>query len=201
MVAAAADDDRALVERAVDGDDAALEALLDRYTTRVHGICWRYFGDAADAEDAAQAALIAVYRGLGSFRGGARFSTWVFRVTTNACHDLARRRARRPRSVPLDREPAAEHLPDAAALERLAAAELRPDLVAALAQLDAGQRHAVVLRDVVGVTYEEIARREGIAVGTAKSRVHRAHARLAELLAGNTVAATDVGPGGGAADG
>ncbi len=180
--------DEDLVARVQDGDDAAFDALVDRHADHVYGICLRYFRNPHDAEDAFQAAILAWYRGLGSFRGQAQLSTWLYRVTTNACHDLARRAARRPRVVPLEagRDAGGGRTPDDAAADRLAAAELQPDLVAALRQLDAEQRHAVVLRDVVGFGYREIADLQGVAVGTAKSRVHRGHAQLAELLtAGN----------------
>lgn len=179
------EDDAALLARAVAGSTAAFDVLVDRYAARVHAICWRYFGNAEQAEDAAQGAFIALYRGMGTYRGQSAFSTWMYRVATNACHDLARRTARQPRMVPLDdeRAPAGAEPPDNAALDRLMAAELQSDLRAALEQLDAEQRHAVVLRDVVGASYDDIARLQDVAVGTAKSRVHRGHARLAELLA------------------
>lgn len=176
--------DDELVVRARAGDHAAFDELVDRHADHVYAICWRYFGNAHDAEDAAQAAFIACYRGLSKFRGQAALSTWLYRVATNACHDLARRQARQPRTVPLDDErgrPSREPF-DQAALDRLAAAELQPQLLEALRQLDAAQRHAVVLRDVVGASYTEIAHMQSVAVGTAKSRVHRGHARLAEIL-------------------
>jgi RNA polymerase sigma-70 factor (ECF subfamily) len=178
------DDDTALVERAAGGDDRAFDALVDRYATRVYAICWRYFGNAEEAEDAAQGAFLAMYRGLASFRSRAAFSTWLYRVATNACHDLARRNARQPRTVSLDGQRATTVTEpfDDAALDRLAATELQSDLQAALRQLDAEQRQAVLLRDVVGASYADIAAVQGVAIGTAKSRVHRAHARLAELL-------------------
>jgi RNA polymerase sigma-70 factor (ECF subfamily) len=178
------EEDSALLARAVAGSDEAFDALVDRYAGRVYAICWRYFGNNEEAEDAAQGALLALYRGMAGFRGQSAFSTWMYRVTTNACHDLARRNARNPRTVPLDndRAPAGAEPLDNAALDRLVAAELQSDLRAALAELDAEQRHAVVLRDVVGANYDDIAHLQGVAVGTAKSRVHRGHARLAQLL-------------------
>jgi RNA polymerase sigma-70 factor (ECF subfamily) len=178
------DDDRALLARAADGDDRAFDVLIDRYAKRVYAICWRYFGSSEEAEDAAQGAFLALYRGLAGFRGQAAFSTWLYRVTTNACHDLARRSARQPRTMSLDeqRSPGAQEPHDETALDRLAATELQSDLRAALSQLEVGQRQAVVLRDVVGASYAEIAAAQGVAIGTAKSRVHRGHARLAELL-------------------
>lgn len=183
--------DEVLAQRAGAGDEQAFDTLVDRYATRVYGICWRYFRDADDAEDAAQAAFIACHRGLHGFRGDAAFSTWMYRVATNACHDLARRATRRPRTVPLEMTHEHGDRPDAAAADRLIDAQLDPHLEAALHALDASQRDAVLLRDVVGASYEEIAAAQGVAVGTAKSRVHRAHARLAEMLtgAGNAQAA------------
>lgn len=187
--------DEDLVARAQNGDDGAFDELVDRHADHVYGICLRYFRDHHDAEDAFQAAFLACYRGLGSFRGQAQLSTWLYRVATNACHDLARQAARRPLVVPLDpeRDTAGGASLDEAATDRLAAAELQPDLVAALRQLETEQRHAVVLRDVVGCGYREIAELQGVAVGTAKSRVHRGHAHLAALLteAGNRSTPTD----------
>lgn len=179
-----ADDDSTLLARAASGDDRAFDALVDRYAGRVYAICWRYFRNNEEAEDAAQGAFLALYRGLSSFRGQAAFSTWLFRVATNACHDLARRNARQPRTVPLDNERShgVSEPYDETALDRLAATELQSDLRAALSELDSEQRHAVVLRDVVGASYADIAAAQGVAIGTAKSRVHRGHARLAELL-------------------
>jgi RNA polymerase sigma-70 factor (ECF subfamily) len=175
------DDD--LVRRFRAGDDTAFDGLVERHSDRVYEICLRYFGDPHDAEDALQAAFLAAYRGLSGFRGRAALSTWLYRVATNACHDLSRRRSRHPRTVPLDdRRGSAGEPIDQVALDRLAAAELQPQLLDALAQLDVDQRRAVLLRDVVGASYAEIADAQSVAVGTAKSRVHRAHARLAEIL-------------------
>jgi RNA polymerase sigma-70 factor (ECF subfamily) len=176
--------DHELVARARAGDDAAFDAIVERHADHVYAICLRYFRDPHDAEDAFQAAFLACHRGLASFHGRAALSTWLYRVTTNACHDLARRRARQPRTVPLDddRGGTRPEVSDQATVDRLAAAELRPDLLDALGQLDHDQRHAVLLRDVVGASYAEIAHAQEVAVGTAKSRVHRGHARLAELL-------------------
>lgn len=165
------------------GDDQAFDALVERFSRRVHGICLRYFRDPADAEEAAQDTFVTLYRRGHTFRGDAKLSTWLFRVATNACHDVARRRGRRPEELPLTPARLAEadaEVPDVAA--QVDAAELDPELRSALDALDPEQRDAVVLRDVVGLSYEEVAARCGIAVGTAKSRVHRAHARLAATL-------------------
>jgi RNA polymerase sigma-70 factor, ECF subfamily len=163
----------------VAGDDAAFDTLVRRYRRRVFGICMQYFGDARDAEDATQDAFIALLRRASTFAGTAAFSTWMYRVATNACNDLARKRARRPRSAGDD----TEQLADTAALDDvLANRELGVELERALAGLDPIYREAVVLHDVIGLPQAEIAGRTGVAVGTVKSRIHRGHAQLAAAL-------------------
>lgn len=179
--------DEELVAAWQGGDAAAFDELIDRFTPRVFGICLRYFGNPTDAEEATQETFVALLRRGGSFRGQSRFSTWLYRVTTNVCHDLGRKRSRRPSTVPLDPDPRAGggdvgRLRDDRAVDgedELLAAELGAELGDALGRLDVDQRTAVVLHDVYGYTYEEIAMRTDVAVGTAKSRVHRGHARLA----------------------
>ncbi len=172
--------DEHLVARFVAGDAAAFDLLVERYRTRVYAICYRYFGDAADAEDAAQETFVLLLRRAQTFSGHARFSTWMYRVATNACNDLARKRSRRPPTVArtFERHEAA----DPSAEDQLLARELGAELAEALRRLDADQRSAIIAHDLAGVPYAEIAARAGVAVGTVKSRIHRGHARLAELL-------------------
>jgi RNA polymerase sigma-70 factor, ECF subfamily len=144
----------------------------------VFGICMQYFGDARDAEDATQDAFVALLRRASTFAGTAAFSTWMYRVATNACNDLARKRARRPRSTG-----DTDQLADTAALDDvLANRELGVELEAALERLDPIYREAVVLHDVIGLPQAEIAERTRVAVGTVKSRIHRGHAQLAAAL-------------------
>jgi RNA polymerase sigma-70 factor, ECF subfamily len=167
------------------GDDRAFDALVSRYERRVWAICYRYFGNAADAEDAAQDAFVALLRRGSTFTGQSSFSTWMFRVATNACNDLARKRARRPQRDGTDVERLPEgdprlHVQGADA--QLDGTRIGPELQAALQVLDPASREAVVLHDVYGVPYADIAERSGVAVGTVKSRINRAHARLVEAL-------------------
>jgi RNA polymerase sigma-70 factor, ECF subfamily len=180
--------DEMLVTAFVNGDERAFDQLVQRYERRVYAICYRYFGNAEDAEDAAQDAFVALLRRAGTFSGASTFATWMFRVATNACNDLARKRARRPQRTDTD---IAEHDARAgsapSAEEALGARGLPDDLVEALRALDEATREAVVLHDVYHVPYAEIADRAGVAVGTVKSRIHRGHARLAALL-GSAVA-------------
>lgn len=161
------------------GDGAAFDALVRRYRRRVYGICLQYFGDARDAEDATQDAFVALLRRADTFKGTAAFSTWMYRVATNACNDLARKRARRPRPA----ADGAEQLADTADLDDvLANRELGVELETALQRLEPIYREAVVLHDVIGLPQAQIAERTGVAVGTVKSRIHRGHAQLAAAL-------------------
>lgn len=165
---------------AQDGDRGALDALLRRHHDRVHAVCRRLAGNDADALDATQEALIAIARGIRRFDGRSAFSTWAYRVTTNACLDELRRRKRRPTpGLPEERDlgdvgarpsPGIEVLPDRLAID------------AALAQLSEEFRLPVVLRDLCDLDYAEIADRLDIPPGTVRSRIARGRAQLATLL-------------------
>lgn len=172
--------DAALVAAYLAGDDRAFDLLVARHSRRVYAICFRYFGDASDAEDALQETFLTVLRRASTYAGTAAFSTWLYRVATNACNDLARRRARRPRAASGDVEALAD---TAAPDDPLGDRELGVDLERALAALEPATRTAIVLHDVRGLPYEEVAARLNLPVGTVKSRIHRGHARLAQALA------------------
>jgi RNA polymerase sigma-70 factor (ECF subfamily) len=183
----AATEDHELVDAAQRGDRAALEVLLRRHHDRILVLCRRMCRDRGDADDAAQDALVAIVRGLPRFDGTASFSTWSYRVATNACLDQLRRRGRRP--VPaeevdaiggaavLDRRPATPDPADAAV-----SAEQRGTLQRALDQLPDEFRLPVVLRDVADLDYAEIGERLGLAPGTVRSRIARGRAKLAAML-------------------
>lgn len=180
--------DAELVAAAQDGDRAALEMLLRRSAGPIHAVCRRITGNDADAADATQEAMIAIVRGLPRFDGKAAFSTWAYRVATNACLDELRRRRRRPE--PTDDEvlevSASSHRVDA-----LESAGDRADIDAALAMLAPDFRAAVVLRDLLGLDYAEISEVLGVPAGTVKSRIARGRAALADRLS------VDGNPGGG----
>jgi RNA polymerase sigma-70 factor (ECF subfamily) len=164
------------------GDRDALDALLRRHHDRVLAICRRLAGNEADALDATQEALIAIARGIGRFDGRARFSTWAYRVTTNACLDELRRRRRRPVAALPDEAEA----PHAAPAVLAAGIELLPDRLAvdaALAELPEEFRAAVVLRDLCDLDYAEIATALDLPPGTVRSRIARGRAHLARRLA------------------
>lgn len=171
-------DDRSLVAAAQAGDRASLDTLLRRHHDRVYAICRRLTGDDADAADATQEALIALVRGLPRYDGRAAFSTWAYRVTTNACLDELRRRKRRPDPGLPDHE--TEPRGEAPGLDERATDRLAID--AALQQLPEQFRSAVVLRDVVGMDYAEIAEVLAIPPGTVRSRIARGRLALADAL-------------------
>lgn len=176
----------ALIARAQAGDLDAFNALVERYQTTVYNICLRMLGAPQPAEDATQEAFIHAYRRIDSFRGGV-FRSWLFRIAANACYDEMRRRKTRT-AVSLD-EPYGEDerrhdLPDAGPSmeEHAERVELRGALEAALARLPEDQRLAIVLVDVQGLEYAEVAVVMQCSLGTVKSRINRGRARLRAFL-------------------
>lgn len=158
---------------------------MRRHVDRLHTLCRRILGSDADADDATQEGLIAIARSLaaGRFDGRASFATWAYRVTTNACLDELRRRGRRAEAVTdeqLERSlsgtaAGASGGPESAVADRL-------DVEAALARLPLDFRAAVVLRDLCGLDYAEIAEVLSIPPGTVRSRIARGRAALVPLL-------------------
>jgi RNA polymerase sigma-70 factor (ECF subfamily) len=156
------------------GDRAALESLLRRHQPRLYAVCRRITGSDADAADALQNAMIAVVGGLARFDGRSRFATWTYRIAVNASFDELRRRSRRPELSLEDVD-----IPTGDGTEAVAG---RLDIDAALRRLSPGFRAAVVLRDVCGLDYAEIAEILDLAPGTVRSRIARGRAALVPLL-------------------
>ncbi len=173
--------DDVLATAAAGGDRGALERLLDRHADRIHALCRRVLGPTEDALDATQEAMIAVARGIGRFDSRSAFTTWLYRVATNAALDEGRRRSRRPRPVETLPEPST---PSGPALE--AQVDARVDIDDALACLPEEFRVAVVLRDLCDLDYAEIAQVLDVAPGTVRSRISRGRAALADLLGNPT---------------
>ncbi|MFM8826957.1 MAG: RNA polymerase sigma factor [Actinomycetota bacterium] len=173
-----APDDDTLVAAAAGGDRNALEQLLRTHHDAIRAVCFRIVIDKGAAEDATQAALMAVARSIRQFKGTSKFSTWAYRIATNAALDEVRRTRRRP--VPTDD----------ASLGRASAPQTDPaDLVidnmaleAALAQVSEDFRVPLVLFHLRDMPYEEIAEVLGIPVNTVRSRISRARAQLRDLL-------------------
>jgi RNA polymerase sigma-70 factor, ECF subfamily len=164
-----------LAARAGAGDRAALETLLERHVDRIHAVCRRILGNPEDALDATQEAMIAVARGIGRFDNRSAFTTWLYRVATNAALDEGRRNARRPRPVDPPAEAASVASPEDAVGARL-------DVNAALGDLPEEFRVAVVLRDLCDLDYAEIAEVLGAPPGTVRSRIARGRSALADAL-------------------
>jgi RNA polymerase sigma-70 factor (ECF subfamily) len=177
--------DAELAARAARGDRRCLEALLARHVDRVHGICRRVLGNPEDALDATQEALLAIARKIGTFDGRSQFTTWMYRVASNAAIDEARRRNRRPRPVELEHEQVTSTAP---AVDDVVSNRI--DVDAALAELPVEFRAAVALRDLVGLDYAEIARVLDLPPGTVRSRIARGRAALADRL-GNSEPGTE----------
>lgn len=165
-----------LVSKANNGDGWALDVLVERHAPRVNRLSAQIMGDLEEARDAAQESLVKLCTRLRQFRGEAQFATWLHRLVVNTCRDrLARQRIRQTEPLADEDESAGEDNDPS----RIAAlADASRELKAALARLSADQRLVVVLRDVFGLTYEEISRVARMPVGTAKCYVHRARARL-----------------------
>ena len=173
--------DDELAAAASNGDRDALDLLLRRHAGLVHGVCRRVLANAEDALDAAQDALVAIARGIDSFDGRAKFTTWCYRVAMNAALDEARRQVRRPMPV----ETVVESRGQGPSLDETVVDQLVIDR--ALSHLSVEHRAAVALRDLLGMDYAEIASVLNIPPGTVRSRIARGRAALADQLADSSI--------------
>ncbi len=173
-----------LVERHRYGDPAAFEAIYRRFERMVYNLALRMSGSPEEASDLTQEVFLRVYRHLDGFRGRSSLKTWIYRITVNCCRSHLRRRRwpwerRRERDDEhLDRLPDPAPGPESAALNR----DLGARLEAALVAIPLHFREAVVLRDVHGLSYVEIARVLKVRIGTVRSRIARGRERLRLLL-------------------
>lgn len=168
------------IQKAQAGDRQALDRLLRDNYDRMFAVCRRLTGNDADAADACQEAVIAIVRNITKFDGRSRFGTWAYRIAVNASLDELRRRRRRARPddrIVDARRDEADPTPDPSV-----SISDRMDLDAALATLSPEFRAAVVLRDVAGLDYAEIAQTLEIPAGTVRSRIARGRAALAAVL-------------------
>ena len=165
-----------LIQRACEGDGRAVKALYDRYGPRVYAVVRRIAGDDELARDYAQEAWIRAIRALPTFRGDARFSTWLHRIAVNAALQASRKvETRRRYEGPV---------PEEVAIAPVSAdALLQQRLEAALDRLPDGMRQVLILHDVEGYTHEEIGEAMGVTAGTSKSQLFKARAKMRELLA------------------
>ena len=177
MLTAAEDDE--LIRAANGGDVAALEVLLERHHDRLRAVCARVVGSGADADDATQMALISIVKNLEKFDGRARFTTWSYRIATNAAIDELRRRQRRAAAT-IDDDEAPLHLVTPGDVAEASVANV--EISAALEQLPEDFRIPVILRDLAGLDYEQIGEILDLPPGTVRSRIARGRGKLADLI-------------------
>ena len=178
-----------LVARARRGDESAFEALVTENEKRIYNLCRRLTGNQEDAAELTQEAFLNAWRGLGRFQGESSFSTWLYRLATNACIDFLRKEKRRQSlsmTVSLDDgvEARQAELPDEryapeGALER---AEARRAVAEGLERLTLEHRQVLVMREIHGLSYAEIGQVLGLEEGTVKSRIARARGALRKVL-------------------
>ena len=181
-------EEKELIRRAGQGDQEAFRQLVEQYQAAVYRLALRMCGgDAALAEDAAQEAFVAAWRGLPRFRGDSRFSTWLYRLTTNAAIDCLRREKRHRDTDDLE----GVELPDGGDTPQESAerGETQAAVRRALSALSEEHRQVLLLRYMQELDYSEIAGALGVSEGTVKSRISRAKARLKELLSGGNLSA------------
>lgn len=172
-----------LIERAKAGEREAFDQLMIRYQRKVVSTAWRVLGNQEDARDAAQEAFLRVYKYLDRFRADEDFAAWLYRIVINACRDIARKRASTSSFVSLDVEiERIEKLAASDDVERSAILSQERTLVAhALDTLTKKEREALVLRDLEGLTTDEVARAMGSTQTTVRSHVSSARAKIREF--------------------
>ncbi|HOQ06184.1 MAG TPA: sigma-70 family RNA polymerase sigma factor [Clostridiales bacterium] len=190
--------ERLLISKAKAGDVAAFEQLIEAYQKKVYNLALRMTGNQEDAADLAQEAFIRVFRSISGFKEQSSFSTWVYRITTNVCLDEIRKRKNR-KVISIDED---IHMDDGEMRRQIVSDDPLPDELAERAELrsivnDAinslpeDQRIVITLRDLNGLSYEEIAQILDIPGGTVKSRINRARQALRNVLSARTELLTD----------
>ncbi|MBQ4089357.1 MAG: sigma-70 family RNA polymerase sigma factor [Clostridia bacterium] len=176
-----------LISKAAAGDGAAFSELMTMHEKRMYAVALRMCANREDAQDCLQDAMLRVYRSIGGFKGQSSFSTWVYRITMNTCLDELRRRKTRT-AASLDTlleggwSPSdGENSPERHAVS----SEQRRVLDKAIAELPEDMRSAIVLRDVQGFSYDEIADMLDVNIGTIKSRISRGREKLRQILREN----------------
>ncbi|MBO5955857.1 MAG: sigma-70 family RNA polymerase sigma factor [Clostridia bacterium] len=178
-----------LIKQAQKGDNKAFELLIDEHFKKIYNIAYRLSGNEADASDMTQEVLIKIFRHIGTFNGNSKFSTWVYRVATNTCLDELKK-IRRRNAYSLDAEidtgdsEVAVQVRDESPSPDIAAEqkELSAAVGKAIKRLSPDHSAVVILRDIQGMSYEEVAKILNCSVGTVKSRLNRGRAQLKKIL-------------------
>ncbi len=180
--------DQLLVERVQRGEKRAFDLLVLKYQHKVISLVRRFVNDHAEAEDVAQEAFIRAYRALANFRGDSAFYTWLYRIAVNSAKNYLVAKKRRPPATDLDAEDAelllqGEGLTEQATPENeLLRDEVQQRLSSALEDLSEDLRTAITLRELEGMSYEEIAEIMGCPIGTVRSRIFRAREAISQQL-------------------
>jgi len=174
-----------LIQRAGEGDASAFNTLMGMHERRMYAVALRMCGNPEDAQDCLQEAMLRIYRAISGFKAQSSFSTWVYRITMNTCLDELRRRKNRPNTSldglydagwsPVD--------PGQTPEKHALAEDMRRQLQAFIRELPEDMRAAIVLRDIEGYSYDEIATMLDANVGTIKSRISRGREKLREKIA------------------
>ena len=170
--------ERENIARAAKGDANAFEALMGAYETKIYALCLRMMGNPHDGEDAAQEAMLRIWRTIGQYRFESAFSTWIYRVTASCCMDAIRKRQRHA-------QPSLEELGETdgeTPQEHAERTETRSAIQRAISAVPETMREVFLLRDVHGLSVEETAQALQIAQGTVKSRLVRAREKIAAEL-------------------
>jgi RNA polymerase sigma-70 factor (ECF subfamily) len=180
--------DQALIKRVQQGDRAAFDLLVRKYQHRIAALISRYVHDWSECQDVAQDTFIRAYRAIGTFRGDAQFYTWLYRIAVNTAKNHLVATRRRPPSEDIDAEDAvhfgsADRLRDTATPEHeLLRHEIERSVTDTVAALPEELRMAITLREVDGLSYEEIAERMQCPIGTVRSRIFRAREAIDQKL-------------------
>ncbi len=182
------DADQLLVEQVQRGDKRAFDLLVLKYQHKVIALVGRFVKDRSEAEDVAQDAFIRAYRALANFRGESAFYTWLYRIAVNTAKNHLVAKGRRPPAADIDAEEAElffqeQGLTEQATPEReLERDQVEKSLQKALSSLSDDLRAAITLRELEGMSYEEIAEVMGTPIGTVRSRIFRARDAIAKQL-------------------
>jgi len=183
-------EEKVLIERCQQGDLEAFDRLVDKYASWVYQIAFRMTSNREDADDIAQEAFIRAFSAIGKFKQQSAFSTWLYRIAVNVCQDELKRRKRAPQPMStLQADDDSEDLTDQIAADQssdpaeiVEAKERQRAVQQAIDSLPEHHRIVIILRDLQGLSYEEIAQVLGGRVGTVKSRINRARLALREKL-------------------
>lgn len=179
-------DDHRLIAGSLAGNPAAFGELVARYKDRLYNTVYRIVGNSEDAQDVVQDAFLNAYQSLASFKGDANFSTWIYRIAVNAAISVKRKRKAGLRlaqgTMPSIAGEPVDNSADANPSRRLELREEEERVQAALSQLTDEHRTVLVLKDIDGRKYEEMAEILGVPIGTIRSRLHRARLELRTLF-------------------